>query len=178
MGNNFNGGKVTFKVNGKTVKDANGKVVYAKVVDGVATATYEVPLDMSGKEVNITATYTGNAKYNKANTSITQTVASTAPTLTITPLEEAVSAGSGITLKAKVAMGDTPITTGKVVFKINGKTVKDANGKVIYAKVNSNGEVTVDYDLPENMKAGVYNLTAVYTSSKYKLEDVQTLTVN
>ena len=178
MGNNFNGGKVTFKVNGKTVKDANGKVVYAKVVDGVATATYEVPLDMSGKEVNITATYTGNAKYNKANTSITQTVAPTAPTLTITPLEEAVSAGSSITLKAKVAMGDTLITTGKVVFKINGKTVKDANGKVIYAKVNSNGEVTVDYDLPENMKAGVYNLTAVYTSSDYKLEDVQTLTVN
>ena len=29
--------KVTFKVNGKTLKDANGKVIYAKVINGTAT---------------------------------------------------------------------------------------------------------------------------------------------
>ncbi|RAP52638.1 MAG: hypothetical protein BZ137_08440, partial [Methanosphaera sp. rholeuAM130] len=58
-------GKVTFKVNGKTLKDENGKVIYAKVVDGVATATYDVPLTLAGKDINITAVYTGSSKYDK-----------------------------------------------------------------------------------------------------------------
>ncbi|MBQ6936371.1 MAG: Ig-like domain repeat protein, partial [Clostridia bacterium] len=33
-------GKVTFKINGKTLKNSDNKVVYVNVVDGVATAEY------------------------------------------------------------------------------------------------------------------------------------------
>lgn len=55
--------------------------------------------------------------------------------------------------------------------------MKDANGKVIYAKVVNN-QANVTYTLPENMKAKDYNITAVFTSSNYDiLEDVKTLTV-
>ena len=177
LGNNFNGGKVTFKVNGKTVKDANGKVVYAKVVDGVATATYEVPMDASGKDLNITAVYSGSTKYDKQTTTTTVTVIEATPTLTITPFNEPVTTGSTVTLKAKVALGDTPITTGKIVFKINGKTVKDANGKVIYAKVDVNGEVSVDYNIGD-LKANTYTVEAVFTASGYdKLTSNTTMTV-
>ena len=50
-----------------------------------------------------------------------------------------------------------------MVFKVNGKTVKDANGKVVYAKV-VNGTVSVEYILPENMKAGNYNITVSFTA--------------
>ena len=171
-------GKVTFKVNGKTLKDENGKVIYAKVVDGVATATYDVPLDASGKDLNITAVYSGSSKYDKQTTTTTLTVEESTPTLTITPFNEPVTTGSTVTLKAKVALGDTPITTGKVVFKVNGKTVKDANGKVIYAKVDANGEVSVDYTIPESFKAGTYNIEAIFTASGYeKLTDNTTMTV-
>ena len=177
LGNNFNGGKVTFKVNGKTLKDANGKTIYAKVVNGVATATYEVPMDASGKDLNITAVYSGSTKYDKQTTTTTVTVIEATPTLTITPFNEPVTTGSTVTLKAKVALGDTPITTGKIVFKINGKTVKDANGKVIYAKVDVNGEVSVDYNLGD-LKANTYTVEAVFTASGYdKLTSNTTMTV-
>ncbi|AWX33390.1 Ig-like domain-containing protein [Methanosphaera sp. BMS] len=172
------GGKVSFKVNGKTVKDANGKVVYAKVVDGVATAQYTVPENLGGQDINITAVYTGTSKYNKETTTITTTVTAPEAKITITPITSDVQTGSTVTLKAKVAIGDKAITTGKIVFKINGKTVKDENGKVIYAKVNANGEVSVDYTIPESFKAGTYNIEAVFTASGYeKLTDNTTMTV-
>ena len=176
-GNNITGGKIIFKVNGKTVKDTNGKVIYAKVVDGVATVEYIVPDSLAGKDVNITAVYSGSSKYNKESTTITKTVAAQEPTLTITPITDDVQTGSTITLKAKVAAGDKAITTGKIVFKINGKTVKDENGKVIYAKVDANGEVSVDYNLG-NLKAGTYTLEATFISPNYdKITSNTTMTV-
>ena len=75
-------------------------------------------------------------------------------------------------------MGTTPITTGKVVFKINGKTLKDDNGKVIYAKVDSNGVATLsDYNIGD-LKATTYTLKAVFTAPGYdKLEATQTIDV-
>ncbi|MBR3214536.1 MAG: Ig-like domain repeat protein, partial [Methanosphaera sp.] len=176
-GNNINGGKVTFKVNGKTVKDASGKVIYAKVVDGVATAQYTVPDSLAGKDVNITASYSGSAKYNKESTTITKTVAAQEPTLTITPITDDVQTGSTITLKAKIAAGDKAITNGKIVFKINGKTVKDANGKVIYAHVDANGEVSIDYNLG-NLKTGTYTIEATFIAPNYdKITSNTTMTV-
>ncbi len=177
-GNNINGGKVTFKVNGKTIKDSNGKVIYAKVVDGVATAQYTVPENLGGQDINITAVYTGTTKYNKETTTITTTVTAPEAKLTITPITSDVQTGSTVTLKAKVAAGDKAITTGKIVFKINGKTVKDANGKVIYAKVDSNGEVSVDYVIPDSMKAGNYTITATFIASGYdRMESNESLTI-
>ena len=64
------------------------------------------------------------------------------------------------------------------IFNINSKTVKDASGKVIYAKVVDN-QVIVNYTLPADMKAKDYNITSTFISSDYEhLEDTKTLTVN
>ncbi|MBE6488056.1 MAG: Ig-like domain repeat protein [Methanosphaera stadtmanae] len=176
-GQNLANQKITIKVNGKTVKDTNGKVIYAKVVDSVATVEYVVPDNLSGKDVNITAVYSGSTKYNKESTTITKTVAAQEPTLTITPINDDVQTGSTITLKAKVASGDKAITTGKIVFKVNGKTVKDANGKVIYAHVDANGEVSIDYNL-SNLKAGTYTIEATFIAPNYdKITSNTTMTV-
>ena len=63
------------------------------------------------------------------------------------------------------------------MFKINGKTVKDASGKVIYVKV-VNGQVNVNYIIPEDMEAKDYIITAVFISNDYgRIEDSKTLTV-
>ncbi|WP_257791420.1 Ig-like domain-containing protein [Methanosphaera sp. BMS] len=95
----------------------------------------------------------------------------------MTPFEEPVTTGSTITLNAKVTVSDTPITTGKIIFKINGKTLKDANGKVIYAKLDSNGEVSVNYNIG-NLKVNTYTVKAVFTDSRYdKIESDTTMTV-
>ena len=82
-----------------------------------------------------------------------------------------------INLTKTITDDDTQINTGKVVFKINAMTVKDKKGKIIYAKIVNN-TASVEYTLPESMKAKQYNITAIFTSTDYdKLEDTKTLTV-
>lgn len=176
LASNISKGKVTFKVNGKTLKDANGKVIYANVVNGTATIEdYEVP--ESWKEGStIQAVYSGSSDVEKLSSEKEEiTITATEPSITTEDVSTTV--GGTVTLKATVTAA-TPVNTGKVVFKINGKIVKDSNGKVIYAKI-VNGQVSVEYTLPDELKAGSYDLTAIFVSSDYgKLEDVKTLTVN
>jgi len=171
-------GKVTFKVDGKTLKDTTGKVIYAKIVNGTATIeNYTVP-DTWKEGSTIQAIYSGSTQCDKLTSEKTEiTITKEAPTFTIDPVEPA-TAGNTITLKATITDNNKVINTGKVVFKINGKTVKDANGKVIYAKVVNN-EVIVEYTLPDSYKAKDYIITAVLISPDYeRLEDSKTLTVN
>ena len=165
--NNITGGKIVFKINGKTVKDANGKAVYAKVVDGIASVNYTAADNLAGKDIEITAIYTGYKTYESAKANTTATVNPKELTLTTT----------ATTTQLTATLSDNTINTGKIVFKINGKTVKDANGKVIYAKV-TNGTVSVDYTLPESYKAGNYTVTATFVASGYdKLVANTTMTV-
>lgn len=173
----INKGKVIFKVNGKTLKDSEGKVIYAKVVNGTATIeNYEVPSSWTKEGTTITATYSGSNEIGKLSQETTITVLT--PELTLTTEDVNSTAGTTVQLKAKIQIGNNPITTGKIIFKVNGKTVKDENGKVVYAQVDENGEVTVDYIIPENMKANNYTITAVFTSANYeKQTSTSTLTI-
>jgi len=172
----INKGKVTFKVNGKTLKDSNGKIIYAKVVNGTATIeNYEVPQDWAKDGTTIQAVYSGSTQCEKLSSEkINITVTPEELTLTTTATQTA----PGQTTTLTATLSDNTINTGKIVFKINGKTVKDANGKVIYAKV-VNGTVSVDYTLPESYKAGNYTVTATFIASGYaRLEASETLTVS
>ena len=170
-------GKVVFKVNGKTLKDSTGKVIYAKVTGGVATITdYEVPSSWAKDNVTIQAVYSGSSQCDALRAEANLTVTKDSPAITTSDVTA--SKGETVTLTATVAAGNTPVNVGKVVFKVNGKTVKDSNGKVIYASV-VNGQVSVNYTVPENMKAGSYNITVTFTAPGYeKLTDTKTLTVS
>ena len=175
--NDINKGKVSFKVNVKTLKDSEGKVIYAKVVNGTAKIeNYLVPEDWAKEDTAIEAVYSGSTSCEKLiNEKVNITLSK--PTARLTTENITASAGDTVTLKATITDGDKIINKGKVVFKINGKTVKDANSRVIYAKVN-NGIAIIQYTLPADMKAKEYNITAVLTSSDYdKLEDTKTLII-
>ena len=171
----INKGKVVFKVNGKTLKDANGKVIYAKVVNGIATIeNYVVPQDWAKDGTTIQAVYSGSTQCEKLTSEKTN-ITVTPEELTLTTTATSTTPGQTTTLTA--TLSDNTINTGKIVFKINGKTVKDANGKVIYVKV-VNGMVSVDYTLPESYKAGNYTVTATFIASGYdRLTDSKTLTI-
>ena len=161
-------GKVVFKVNGKTLKDGSGKVIYAKVVNGVATITYTVPEDWT--DANITAVYSGSSKYEESQETAAINMTATTPALTIEPITDNITIGTQVTLKASVTGTSSPLNNGKVVFKLNGKTLKDESGKVIYAKV-VNGVATLDYTFTD-VKAKAYTLSAVLISTEYeRLED-------
>jgi len=173
----INTGKITIKINGKTMKDNNNKIIYLKVTKNQATINYNIPSNLNGKDITIQATYSGSKQCEKLTSQkLIIKTAKTTPTLTTSDITA--TAGETITLTSQVTDNNKIINNGKIIFKINGKTVKDANGKVIYAKV-SNNQVSFTYTLPEDMKAKEYNLTAVFISSDYdKLEDTKVLTVN
>ena len=174
---NLSKGKVSFKVNGKTLKDDNGKVIYAKVVNGTATIEdFVVPESWAKEGTTIQAVYSGSSDVGKLSSKKEEININKEET-SITTSDITATAGETITLTATITDNNKVINTGKVVFKINGKTVKDANGKVIYAKVVNN-QVSVEYTLPADMKAKDYNITATFISSDYeRLEDTKTLTI-
>ena len=113
-------GKIVFKVNGKTLKDSTGKVIYAKVVNGTATIeNYLVPDDWAKEGTTIQEVYSGSTQCEKLTSEKTEiTVEKAAPTITTESVTA--TAGSTIQLKATITDGDKVINTGKVVFKING----------------------------------------------------------
>lgn len=173
----INKGKVVFKVNGKTLKDSNGKVIYAKVVNGSATIeNYEIPTSWNKDNLTIEAVYSGSVQLDALRSNKSEiTVVKSEPTITTEDIVAGVA--SSITLKATVNDSGKIINSGKIAFKINGKTLKDANGKVIYAQIVNN-TVSVEYTLPATYKAKTYNLVAVLISTDYeRLEDTKTLTI-
>ena len=174
---NITTGKITFKINGKTLKDENGKVIYAKVINGTATIeNYLIPADWAKETTTIEAIYSGSKQLEKLTSKKTEiTITKEEPTLTTEDITT--TTGGKITLKATITDNNKVINNGKVVFKINGKTLKDENGKVIYAKVVNN-QVVLEYTLPESYKAGMYNITATFLSADYdRLTDNKNLIV-
>ena len=173
----INKGKVVFKVNGKTLKDTNGKVIYAKVINGTATIeNYVVPSSWTKENTTIQAVYSGSTQLESLKSDKeTITITKQAPAVTLTDM--LASKGESIQINIQVTQGQTPINTGKIVVKINGKTLKDTNGKIIYATVN-NGIATINYTIPSNMKVNNYNLTSVFISSDYeRVENTVKLTI-
>lgn len=145
-----NSGKVAFKVNGRTVG-------YGKVVDGKAYLIYNTS-SLSIKDYSLTASYSGNNRLNSAK--------ATTKTLHVTrvPTKISVSKVSGYSTKVllKATIVDKSdyeyLSSGKVAFKINGKTVGLDNFV--------NGKASLTYDAG-NLVAGDYTITVVYGGSKY-----------
>ncbi|RAP50243.1 MAG: hypothetical protein BZ136_01770, partial [Methanosphaera sp. rholeuAM74] len=74
------------------------------------------------------------------------------------------TAGSEVTITVTTKNLDN----GKVVLKVNGKTVKTDDGK-LYAKVSAD-TTTFTYTVPKTYKKGEYSIKAVYTIGAERLE--------
>ena len=155
-----NEGKVIFKINGRTLKD-NGKLtgssnpLKVNVVNGVATATINLDLDMKSA-TNYVVSYLGTKNYNVSVSNQAKIqVNKRNATITVSTNKKTIKQGQVLTLTAKVY--DT--TNGKkstnltkyddqyVLFKINGITLKDAKGQVLKAKIIK-GVAKVNYTVP------------------------------
>ncbi|AWX33168.1 Ig-like domain repeat protein [Methanosphaera sp. BMS] len=159
-GGKVNEGNLIFKVNGVTIKD-NGKLTGSnnplkiKVVKGVATATIIPDINMTNAK-NITAYYVGTTIYNASTSSPASiNISKRNATIEVTTNKKIIKQGQVLTITAKIY--DT--TNGKktsnitryqdeyVYFKINGITLKDANGEMLKVKI-VNGTATVNYTIP------------------------------
>lgn len=177
IASNINSGKVTFKVNGKTLKDTNGKVIYAKVINGTATIeNYQVPESWITSNTTIQAIYSGSSQLSSLK-SDKETITVNKANVKVLLSDMTATQSETIQIRVQVTYNDVGVNTGKVVVKVNGKTLKDTTGKVIYAQV-VDGEAVVNYTIPDNLKAKTYTLTAVFTSGEYaRTEETKTLTV-
>ncbi|AWX32271.1 hypothetical protein [Methanosphaera sp. BMS] len=164
--NPLTSGKTVFKINGKTVKDENGKVIYSKISNGQASLAYTFTQDDINNNVSISAVFSGSSNYVSSSSQKVTIITAEDHDITITLDDITATQGESITITAVVKDYDENVNTGKIVFKINGKTIKDENNKVIYSPVE-NGIASCEYPIPETMKTRTYNLTAVFTASQY-----------
>lgn len=162
-----NGGKAIFRINGKTLRNDQGEVIYVDVVNGTATLPdVNITGEWMKPDTTIQAVYSGTDEFDPIITEKT-TVNVTKPeaTVTLTAPTEA-TAGQEITLTATVTDGDKLVNSGRIAFKFNGKTLKDENGKAIYVNVKD-GIATTTYKIPAKTKAKSYTLTAVFIDDTY-----------
>ena len=173
-----NEGKVVFKLNGKTLKDENGKVIYVKVVDGVASIEYSFANLSSFDNLNITATYSGSSIYNSSKSESVQVQKPEDISSTVITVDD-ITAKSGdvITINATIKdLGGNNLQSGKVVFKINGKTVKDTNGKVVYANI-VDGKVSIEYDT-SSLKVRNYTISVIMVANNFYPRNDANATLN
>ncbi|MBE6488163.1 MAG: hypothetical protein E7Z86_05570 [Methanosphaera stadtmanae] len=169
-GEKVTGGKAIFKINGITLKDENSNTIYAQVKDGIASINYKVQNTWIKNTTYIEAVYSGTENYTSSRTkqngilNITKGKA----TITLDPTATTAKAGQTITLRAKVldANGDR-INNDKVIFKLNGITLKDQKGNTLYAQV-IDGEAILNYTIPATYSAKTYTLTAVIGGNYYQ----------
>ncbi|RAP47495.1 MAG: hypothetical protein BZ135_02100, partial [Methanosphaera sp. rholeuAM6] len=159
-GTKVTGGTVVFKINGKTLKttdtisgNANSRKVSVK--NGVATYSFKAPAELS-KMKNISATYSGTDGFaSNKSAVIKSSVALRNATLSVSVNPSRQQQYKTITFTAKII----DVKTGKavmendksyVIFKINGKTLKDSKGNEIKTQVK-NGVATYNYVVPAGM---------------------------
>ena len=140
-GNPVTGGNLVFKLNGRTLRedgrfdtdDANP--IKFKVQNGIVTYTMKADLYLrAGK--NITASYSGSYKYeaakgNVAEANIKKRTAQVTVSVTPNPAKQNTDIVFTATLDdiTRNATNATCLTTdGRVLFKLNGVSLKDAEG--------------------------------------------------
>ena len=183
-GNNVNGGRVVFKVNGKTLKDADGNIQYVKVVDGKAVIeNVIVNSNWLRQNPSITTVYSGNGIILGSTYTDIMNITKAKAHIELEP--QTAEEKSQITITAKItneiinenSQTNNKVTGGRVIFKINGRTLKDSNNNVIYAIVE-NGVASITYTLPSTLKSKEYTLSCVYGHKLYeRSEGNTTLTV-
>lgn len=121
------GGNIAFKINGKTIGHTtlvNGKAYYTYNTAGLKPNTYTISVTYGGTRLIDGNKANGNLKVIKQNTQMTVS-------------NKTIRAGNPVRLVATVIDKNTGkyITGGKVVFKVNDKTVGYgtlSNGKAYY----------------------------------------------
>ena len=146
-------GTVVFKINGKTIGNAT-------VSNGGAKLTYTIPSSWTNINYTITAVYTGNDNYARSTSTNSTLKLKSNLTTQVKVSDVTALQAETITIKTVITTSDgTYVKTGKVAFKINGKTIGTANV--------SNGGAKITYTIPDSWKSTNYNITVVYGQNDY-----------
>ncbi len=195
--NLVSGGNLVFKLNGKTLRtdgsfNSTAPAWKFKVNNGLVTITINADLYLRNAK-NLTASYSGSYKYNEAKSDVvTAQIKKRDAKIAVTATPSKQKQYKTITFTAKLSdttpnyKNKTMMHTGtKVLFKVNGKTIKDKNGANLLVKVNSNNTASYKYTVPQGMggvtndgKVRDYNVEAVLVSDIYYPDTRGTTTFN
>lgn len=152
--------------NAQVIIYSNGNQIANLTTDKDGKYSYTYTLKGTGK-YTITSTFYGDDNHNPItkNTKITVTSQKTQINTKITVKSVTAKNGDKVTLEATVKdVNGKAIKEGKVLFKVNKKTITDSKGKSKFVSVK-NGKATLTYTPP----AGLYNkksvLSATYTGT-------------
>lgn len=185
-GNYISGGNMVFKLNGRTLRvdkkfNSNEAPLKFNVVNGIVTYTITADIYLRDAK-NLSASYSGSYKYF-ANTSevVTAQIQKRYVGLTVETSTDKVKAYEQIEFKATVR-DITPKGTNSsllnyksyVMFKVNGKTLKDNNNNTLLVKVGKDNVARFNYTISPGTAGKtaksedrLYNVTAVFTSVNY-----------
>ena len=116
--------------NGRTLRDDQGKVIYVDVTKGIAELK-DVTISKTWikDETTLQAIYIGNEEIAPIVTKpITVNIIKMEASISMNSPQSA-KPGDNITFSATVTDGDKTLNSGRVIFKLNGKTLKDKDGK-------------------------------------------------
>lgn len=171
------GGSLTIKINGKQLKNPDGTPVTGKVDSktNLVVFTFTAPSSLVGKN-NVSFAYSGDNQFTSSEGTFTNALIINPKGTPTKIVVNNVTAkyGSNATFKATIYDNNgNLVTSGKVVFKLNGVTLKKG-GQPIKADV-VNGVAQLTYFVKNTAKD--YKLTAVFSDNKVRLEKQVTFKV-
>lgn len=162
--NQTSNGLVVFKVNGRSIRDTNGKVIYANVENGIAKInTTILSTWLNGK---ITALYIGQDNNQIRSNNYTMNITKPQATIETNINTNDIKIGQTITITTKITSNTQTTINGRIIYKINDKTLRDNNGKIIYGQI-INGQATTNYNIPTYYTPDTYTLTSTYIADNY-----------
>ncbi|RAP49376.1 MAG: hypothetical protein BZ138_07745 [Methanosphaera sp. rholeuAM270] len=184
-GTNISGGNLAFKLNGKTLRsdgrfDSSAPAMKFSVKNGLVTYTLKADLYLRNAK-NLTASYSGNNMYAEtASSSVEAQIQKRKAEISVMATPSKVKQYETVTFIATVkdvtknAKNTTAIGQDVwVIFKINGKTLKDNNNNTLYVAVDKNGQAAYNYVVSAGtggVKKGLpiyYNLEAIVVSDNF-----------
>ena len=110
-----------------------------------------IKMDVNTQTTNTNNTLKSNAKKTADSKTVKQAAQKDTTKVKVTDITS--YPGKTVQLKAQITSSKT-VNTGKVAFKINGKTIGTTNVK--------NSIATIKYTIPSSFKNPTYTITAVY----------------
>lgn len=148
-------GKISLKINGKTILNK------IKLNNGTVTLNYSIPSEWANQ--NYTLNIVINTKNGeKLHKNITIIIPKRNVDIKITINNKTtIKKGDTIQIVADITCGGKIVKTGRVAFKINGKTIQ-TNVRVI------NGKAIINYTIPQSFSPKNYTINVVYSGDKNK----------
>lgn len=153
--------KTSIKVNSKTI------IKNQKIVNGKLTAIYDIPTSWRYNSYTLNIIANNNGDILNKNLTVMIPKRDVSIKISIDNNKKPIKVGDTIKIVVSVKMANQNITTGKIVFKINGKT-QQSDIRVV------DGKAVINYTIPYTFNPGNYTISIKYSGDENKNANMQT----